>query len=123
MKKYSINGRDYWVGCNRKLGLLIYDPQAQLNVERDKVRLFKVRENKLGIFRKEVKSKLVPCTELDVVALEKAANEYAAVRQKQRAANCYSCKRSLDSVSFSICEKCDWIECTCGACGCGYVGV
>jgi hypothetical protein len=43
--------------------------------------------------------------------------------RKQRATrqtNCYSCKKTIDSINNSICPKCKWIRCGCGSCGCGY---
>lgn len=39
---------------------------------------------------------------------------------RSRVTNCYSCKASLDnSINFE-CSACNWIICSCGACGCGW---
>jgi hypothetical protein len=37
-----------------------------------------------------------------------------------RKANCYNCKSDLIGKRGNVCEKCFWIACKCGACGCGY---
>jgi len=39
---------------------------------------------------------------------------------KHRITHCYSCKVDLDSEVELECSACDWIVCSCGACGCGY---
>jgi len=36
-----------------------------------------------------------------------------------RTSHCYVCKRYLDNFTNAECEKCGWIICPCGACGCG----
>lgn len=60
--------------------------------------------------------------------LEKLGREYRGVRpptpnaHRRRVRHCYVCKQDIDnSVDFE-CVACDWILCTCGACGCGYSG-
>jgi len=40
--------------------------------------------------------------------------------QKVRSTHCYSCKKALNSTVDWECTACNWILCTCGACGCGY---
>ncbi len=37
-----------------------------------------------------------------------------------RQTHCYHCQNDLDGRSFLECSKCEWIVCSCGACGCGY---
>lgn len=37
-----------------------------------------------------------------------------------RKANCFNCGTSLFGKRGNICEKCFWIKCNCGACGCVY---
>lgn len=37
-----------------------------------------------------------------------------------RKAHCYNCGISLMGKRGNICEKCFWIVCNCGACGCGW---
>ncbi len=123
MKKFTRNGKEYWGGTNRKLGLLIYDPSTQKDVASDKVRLFKVNDKKAGTFKKDiVKLKITECTIEELIALKSAINEYSELKKTQRVTHCYQCKSHLDSVDFSICNICNWIKCSCGACGCGYGG-
>ncbi|MCM3760253.1 hypothetical protein M3212_05555 [Alkalihalobacillus oceani] len=40
----------------------------------------------------------------------------------ERYARCFSCRRSLSTGTNLICEKCKWLKCTCGSCGCNYTG-
>ena len=37
-----------------------------------------------------------------------------------RSTHCYACKRGLSTGSDLECSACNWLLCTCGACGCGY---
>jgi hypothetical protein len=46
----------------------------------------------------------------------------AAVNQNRRITHCYSCKSHLDNAIDTACNTCQWIVCSCGACGCGYSG-
>lgn len=38
----------------------------------------------------------------------------------RRMARCYSCRSALDSAANLECLACNWIICSCGACGCGF---
>ena len=49
---------------------------------------------------------------------EKLRNSYCA--DTRRLACCYRCRKLLDSSLDVIHKKCKWIQCDCGACGCGY---
>lgn len=42
--------------------------------------------------------------------------------KKHRTPHCYKCKYLLDNSIDIECNTCGWIVCSCGACGCGYVG-
>ena len=60
--------------------------------------------------------------------LEKLGKAYLGVRPAirrhlHRITHCYACKRGLDNSVDIECVACDWILCTCGACGCGYSGL
>lgn len=121
--KYTINGLDYFAGKNRKLGLLIYDPNAQFDVPEDKIRLFKIDQQQSGTFLKEViRTKLTKCTENELRIIRDEVEKYSIIRKNQRVAHCYYCKKHLDSVDFSICKECKWIRCSWNACGCHYRG-
>ena len=55
------DGKTYWGGLHRELGLLIYDPHAQQRLATDKVRLYVVAERRLATFVKDlVRAGLVP---------------------------------------------------------------
>ena len=36
-----------------------------------------------------------------------------------RVTHCWHCKTHLDGSRHHNCRRCGWIECSCGACGCG----
>lgn len=40
----------------------------------------------------------------------------------RRVTHCYSCSQKLDGGIRLACSHCNWILCSCGACGCGYRG-
>lgn len=44
-----------------------------------------------------------------------------SMTKKHRAARCYECRESLDNFIHFECNRCQWIVCKCGACGCGYI--
>jgi hypothetical protein len=55
--------------------------------------------------------------------LEQTGIAYSGTRQTSRArrlAHCYNCKERLDNAIDTECNRCQWIVCSCGACGCGY---
>lgn len=52
--------------------------------------------------------------------LHNAGVREAAASERHRATHCYACKESLDSRVDAECLACNWIICSCGACGCGY---
>ena len=79
MYKSLCNSREYLVGHHPKIGLLIYDPKDQDEIELDevKVKLFKVSRGQSATFVKEtIREKLVPCDEKYLPSIEKAVNEY-----------------------------------------------
>jgi hypothetical protein len=120
MQRYERDGAEVWVGPLGKLGLVIFDPRAQLNVSPEAVRLFVWRERRMGLFtRKVARGRLTGESELHRVGnSERIAAAYLALRI--RSTHCYACKRDLNSVSFSQCPSCQWIRCECRACGCSY---
>ena len=124
MKKYVIDGYEIWIGVHADRGILIYDPAAQLKRDDGFVRLFKTEQQKTGIFDKELmRDQLRSTLSADVSDIEAIASAYVQARTgRSRSANCYKCRRKIDSVNFSICGHCNWIECQCGACGCDYKG-
>lgn len=122
MKEFKIEGFVCWVGKIPNLGPVIYDEASQIGLDSDKVRLFKVNQSKSGTFVKSVRDKIVNMTDEEFKKTENKIKEYCKIRKNQRVTHCYNCAKKLTSVDFSICSKCTWIKCSCGACGCGYSG-
>ena len=121
MKKYLIGNRDVWVSKHKKLGYVIYDEKIQLDVSSDFVRIYLLDEERAATFVKHlVRGNLLKIREDEEVILRSKIETYEAKISNKRVTHCYQCKKNLDSVNFSICEKCGWIRCQCGACGCGY---
>ena len=61
MPQFFQDGKAYWGGMHRELGLLIYDPHGQQRLAADKVRLYVVAERRLATFVKHlVRAGLVP---------------------------------------------------------------
>jgi len=61
MQQFFRDGKAYWGGIHREMGLLIYDPRAQHRLADDKVRLYVVAEKRRATFMKDlVRAKLVP---------------------------------------------------------------
>ena len=117
-------GVRYWIGHHRELGLLIFDPHAQREVETGKVRLFSVtdRESRLFMLDMARTRSLWSSPESHVEEMRKAVVEYGRARERQRETHCYWCRRDINSVDFSLCRRCGWIRCACGHCGCRYRG-
>jgi hypothetical protein len=121
MKRFAHNDIEIWVGVHPKMGLLIYDPHAQLAVPSDKVRLYVWQQQRMATFLKSiVRDRLRKGDEetRDDSPLSESAEFYFALRG--RFTHCYRCKNDLNSIDFDLCGVCHWIRCTCGACGCGY---
>lgn len=125
MRKLLYNDKNYWIGYHRKLGLLIYDPEVQGGLSKDRVRLFKVKQQEIRAFIKNIIRSTEQWSsdeEEHLPSMQQAVTNYAQVRARLRETQCYKCKEDLNSSDFSICEQCKWIRCPCGACGCGYRG-
>ena len=61
MHHFHRDGKTYWGGLHRELGLLIYTPREQQRLAADKVRLYVVAERRLATFVKDlVRAGLVP---------------------------------------------------------------
>jgi len=60
MHTFLRDGKTYWGGIHRELGLLIYDPRDQQRLAADKVRLYVVAERRRATFVKAlVRARLV----------------------------------------------------------------
>ena len=121
LKKYPIGDREVWVSKHQKLGYLIYDEKIQVDVSSDCIRVYLLDEDRAATFFKNlVRNKLLKIREDEEATLRSKIERYEAKVISKRKTRCYKCKKSLDSVNFSICKKCGWIRCQCGKCGCGY---
>jgi hypothetical protein len=61
MQQFLRDGKAYWGGLHRELGLLIYDPRDQQRLAADRVRLYVVAERRRATFVKDlVRAGLVP---------------------------------------------------------------
>ena len=112
----------YWIGHHRKLGLLIFDPRAQLEVDSGRVRLFSVADHGSRLFMADLARtrSLWSSPDSHVDEMRRAVVEYGRARERQRETHCYWCRRDINSVDFSLCRRCGWIRCACGHCGCRY---
>ena len=121
MKKYSLVDRDIWVGKHQELGYLIYDEKIQLGVRSEFVRVYLLDEERAATFVRDLlRDKLYKIRSDEEGILASKIERYEAKFLRRRQTHCYKCKKNLDSVNFSICKKCGWIRCQCGACGCAY---
>jgi hypothetical protein len=109
----------FQVRFHPKLGVVIYDPVAQMGLAGEQIRLFKVGSMGAGTFMKAIVNK-----DMSVCPVE-AADEHASAvgiyriaRAARRKPYCESCRRHYGSVDFTVCTGCSSIRCTCGACSC-----
>jgi hypothetical protein len=102
-----------------KLGVVIYDPLAQMGLAREQMRLFKVGAMGASTFMRSIVSKdLAACGEERVHENSAAVASYRAARTGRRKPYCEHCRRHFGSVDFTVCSDCNTIRCTCGTCSC-----
>jgi hypothetical protein len=99
-----------------KLGVVIYDPIAQMGLAREQMRLFKVGTMGSSTFLRAIVSKDLQAADEGVSAEQVQA--YRAARSNRRKPYCEHCRRHFGSVDFSVCGECHSIRCTCGTCNC-----
>lgn len=127
MKRYVVDGREFWIGTHRKLGVVIYDPLSQVDVPYGKVRLFIASEQRMALFVRDIVRECIVRSgrATNQKHSTRSPDEYehevsSFSRKRVRVTHCFNCKSDLNSVDFSICPGCDWIKCPCGGCGCNY---
>jgi hypothetical protein len=104
------------VFAHPKLGIVIYDPIAQMGLAPEQMRLFKVGSMASSTFLRAIVSKdLAPVEDVSSVA---QVETYRAARASRRKPYCEQCRRHYGSVDFSVCGECHAIRCTCGTCSC-----
>jgi hypothetical protein len=98
-----------------KLGVVIYDPVAQMGLAREQMRLFKVGSMGASTFMRAIVSKdLAACNDASIEAVA----TYRSARVNRRKPYCEQCRRHFGSVDFTVCGECSAIRCTCGTCSC-----
>ena len=101
--------------------------QENQRLKREQDRLDRARWEAEAAAESTRLAKLTPA-ERHKERLEKLGKEYLGVRPathdplRRRVTHCYVCRKHLDNSIDIECVKCDWILCTCGACGCGFLG-
>ncbi len=102
-----------------KLGVVIYDPVAQMGLAKEQMRLFKVGSMSATTFMRAIVSKdLVQCPEAQGSDSAAKIESYRAARGGRRKPYCEHCRRHFGSVDFAVCSDCNTIRCTCGTCSC-----
>ena len=114
-----MSGDPFQVHFHPKLGVVIYDPVAQMGLAREQMRLFKVGSMTSSTFMRGIVSKDLSACEGDTASQSAAAVEsYRSARTGRRKPYCESCRRHYGSVDFTVCGDCSAIRCTCGTCSC-----
>jgi len=114
-----MSGDSLQVSIHPKLGVVIYDPLAQMGLAREQMRLFKLAPMSASTFLRSIVSKdLTPCTEPQIHEHATAVGAYRAARGARRKPYCEHCRRHFGSVDFTVCSDCNAIRCTCGTCSC-----
>ena len=114
-----MSGDSFQVHFHPKLGVVIYDPVAQMGLAREQMRLFKVGAMGASTFMRSIVSKdLGACSESVASENSAAVNAYRTARTGRRKPYCEQCRRHFGSVDFTVCSDCNAIRCTCGTCSC-----
>lgn len=122
MTRYVRNGAEVWVGVLPKLGVVVYDPQSQVDVPAGRVRLYVCDQKRMAVFVKSVvRDRMAQSSHTEPVD-ERCEPAALYLSLRRRYTHCFSCKRSLNSLDFEVCRQCRWIRCGCGACRCSFHG-
>jgi hypothetical protein len=123
MKKLSYSKRNLWLGLHKNLGGFIFDETAQGGVDKKEyVRLYKLKEKKMGLFVLAVKEQIVKMNSTQELEYKPLVDFYLKLLKNIRRTHCFNCKADINSRDWSICAKCGWIRCQCSACGCSWGG-
>lgn len=121
--KIKVSEKDIiWFGKHSILGPFIFDKKRQFGFGILNIYIFKFDNNLFSKFKKKyIKDNL---EKIDKKYLEKykiQINKYIKEISNRRSTHCYNCKRDLNSGDNSKCNKCSWLSCICGRCGCQYI--
>jgi len=114
-----MSGDSFQVQFHPKLGIVIYDPVAQMGLAREQMRLFKLGAMSASTFVRSIVSKdIVACEDKTMAEHANEVDAYRTARSSRRKPYCEQCRRHFGSVDFTVCRDCHAIRCTCGTCGC-----
>jgi hypothetical protein len=114
-----MSGDPFQVRFHSKLGVVIYDPLAQMGLAKEQMRLFKISSMSMTTFRRDIVNKDLGVGEPDVMQESaNAVDAYRAARNTKLKPYCTGCRRHYGSVDFSVCTDCGAVRCTCGTCAC-----
>lgn len=116
--KCVMSGDSFQVYVHPKLGVVIYDPIAQMGLAREQMRLFKVGAMGSSTFLRSIVSKDLSAAEGSAHGNAEAVDAYRNARAGRRKPYCEQCRRHFGSVDFTVCGDCSSIRCTCGTCSC-----
>jgi hypothetical protein len=117
--RFAMAADAFQVFSHPKLGVVIYDPVAQMGLAREQMRLFKLGSMSASTFMRDIVSKdLAPCTVETVTESAPAVTSYRSARASRRKPYCEQCRRHFGSVDFTVCGDCTNIRCTCSKCSC-----
>lgn len=106
------------VHVHPKLGVVIFDPVAQMGLAAPQMRLFKLNSMSASTFMRSIVSKDLVATDAGSGEHAEAVAQYRVARQNRRKPYCEQCRRHFGSVDFAVCGHCASIRCTCGTCTC-----
>ncbi len=106
------------VHVHPKLGVVIFDPVAQMGLAAPQMRLFKLNSMSASTFRRSIVSKDLVSADAGSGEHAEAVAQYRTARQNRRKPYCEQCRRHFGSVDFGVCGHCQAIRCTCGTCAC-----
>jgi len=119
LRVHVMSADPFQVQFHPKLGVVIYDPVAQMGISKEQLRLFKLESMTATTFVRAIVSKdLTACPQAEGVANASGVDSYRAARGGRRKPYCEHCRRHFGSVDFAVCKDCNAIRCTCGTCSC-----
>ena len=114
-----MSGDSFQVRFHPKLGVVIYDPVAQMGINKDQLRLFKINSMSATTFRRDIVNKDLGVCDAEVMQDSAiSVDAYRIARISRRKPYCESCRRHFGSVDFSVCTDCNSVRCACGQCSC-----
>lgn len=134
------DSREFWIGHHKKIGPVVVADRKTFDQTGETIELFIISQERVAVFKKTAVRHLLG--RIDDEAAQEALNSYisilhksrfiatgrnypgarASVSAEERETHCFSCKAKLSSKRFLLCLGCQWIICSCGACGCRWHG-